>query len=106
MILKRYEMKNCKSTRIPLATGTKLVKACISDRLIDRHMYQSIVGSQMYAMLATRSDLTHSIQQISQHCQKPTIFHLKAAKQGLRYLNEIRETGIIYHKKQGLRLKA
>ena len=57
-------------------------------------------------MLATRSDLTHSIQQISQHCQKPTIFHLKAAKQGLRYLNGMRETGITYHDKQGLKLKA
>ncbi len=59
MILKRYEMQNSKATKIPPATDTKLVKASISDRLIDRHMYQSIVGSQMYTMLATRPDLAY-----------------------------------------------
>ena len=105
MILERYEMQDSKSTRVPLATGTKLVKASISDRLIDRHMYQSIVGSQMYAMLATRPDLAYSIQQISQHSQKPTSTHEKAAKQGLRYLSGTAEEGITYDGKKGLKLE-
>jgi len=105
MILERYEMEDCKSTRIPLATGTKLVKATTSDRLTDRHMYQSIVGSQMYAMLATRPDLAYSIQQISQHSQKPTSIHEKAARQGLRYLGGTSQEGITYDGKEGLKLK-
>src|SRR5579859_5279262 len=105
-LLERYNMQDSNSARVPLSQGTKLTKATISDTLTDISEYQSIVGSQMYAMLATRPDLAYSIQQISQHCQKPTIFHLTAAQQGLRYLNGTRETGITYHGKQGLRLKA
>ena len=106
IILERYNMQDSNSVRIPLSQGTKLTRAAISDTLTDISEYQSIVGSQMYAMLATRPDLAHSIQQISQHCQKPTISHLKAARQGLRYLSGTRETGITYHGKQGLRLEA
>jgi len=105
-LLERYDMQDSNPTRIPLSQGAKLTKAVISDTLTDSSEYQSIVGSQMYAMLATRPDLAHSIQQISQHNQKPTISHLKAARQGLRYLNGTRETGITYHGDQGLKLEA
>jgi len=68
--------------------------------------YQSIVGSQMYAMLATRPDLAQSIQQISQYSQKPTMTHLKAARQGLRYLKGTIDQGITYDGKKGLVFKA
>jgi hypothetical protein len=105
-LLERYNMQDSNPARVPLSQGTKLTKAAISDTLTNSSEYQSIVGSQMYAMLATRPDLAHSIQQISQHSQKPTVSHLKAASQGLRYLNGTRETGIIYHGKQGLKLEA
>lgn len=105
MILECYEMQDSKSTRIPLATGTKLVKASVSDCLIDKYMYQSIVGGQMYAMLATRPDLAYSIQQISQHSQKPRATHEKTVKQGLRYLSGTAEEGITYEGKEGLKLE-
>ena len=59
----------------------------------------------MYAMLAIRPDLTQSIQQISQFSQKPTRAHEKAAKQGLRYLNETIDKGITYNGNLGMRLK-
>ena len=105
-LLERYKMQDSNPARVPLSQGTKLTKAAISDTLTDSSEYQSIVGSQMYAMLATRPDLAHSIQQISQHSQKPTVPHLKAASQGLRDLNGTRETGITYHGRQGLKLEA
>src|SRR5438046_10304293 len=98
-------MQNSKPAKTPLATGAKLIKASISDILIDLHDYQSMVGSQMYAMLATRPDLAQSIQQISQFAQKPTTIHEKAAKQGLRYLKGTVNEGITYNGNLGLKLK-
>ena len=68
---------------VPLSPGTMLTKATITDHLADPTEYMSIVGSQMYAMIATRPDLAPSIQQISQHNQKPTMTHLKTARQDL-----------------------
>src|SRR5947207_14224122 len=79
---------------VPLSPGTKLMKPTITDRLADPS--ECIVGSQMYAMITTRPDLAQSIQQISQHNQKPTMTYLNATRQGLRYLNGIRDQWFTY----------
>ena len=105
MILERYGMQNSNPAKTPLSAGTKLVKAEVDDVLTDSTQFQSIVGSQMYAMQGTRPDLAQSIQQISQFSSKPTIAHLKAAKQGLRYLNGTVSEGITYDGNKGLRLE-
>ena len=104
-ILERYSMHNSKSANVPLSTGTKLTKATIADVLTEQKEYQSILGSQMYAILCTRPDLAQSIQQISQFSMKPTKMHEKAAKQGLRYLNGTVNEGITFNGNLGLRLK-
>src|SRR5437773_2960768 len=98
-------MQDSKSASAPLSAGTKLIEATIIDILTDERDYQSIVGSQMYAMLGTRPDLAQSIQQISQYCQKPTKTHEKSAKQGLRYLKGMMNEGITYNGNLGLKLK-
>src|SRR5271169_2832613 len=85
--------------------GVKLAKATTADVLTEQKEYQSILGSQMYAMLATRPDLAQSIQQISQFSTKPTKMHEKAAKQGLRYLNGTINEGITFNGNLGLELK-
>jgi hypothetical protein len=104
-ILERYGMQNSKPASTPLSTSARLIKATIMDVLAEQKDYQSIVGSLMYAMLATRPDLAQSIQQISQFSQKPTRTHEKAAKQGLRYLNGTIDEGITYNGNLGMRLK-
>ena len=105
-ILERYGMQNSKPTSTPLSTSARLVKATIMDVLAEQKEYQSIVGSLMYAMLATRPDLAQSIQQISQFSQNPSKTHEKAAKQALRYINGTIDEGITYNGNLGLRLKA
>jgi len=64
-----------------------------------------MVGSLMYAMLATRPDLAQTIQQISQFSQKPTRNHEKAVKHALRYLNRTINQGITYNGNLGMRLE-
>ena len=102
-ILERFEMQDSKPANVPLPSSIKLTKATIHDTLTDQTEYQSLLGSQMYAMLATRPDLAQSIQQISQYSSKPTTAHQKAAKQGLRYLNGTVEDGITYNGNLGLK---
>ena len=82
-------MQNSKPASTSLSVSARLVKATITNTLAEQKEYQSIVDSLMYAMLATRSDLAQSIQQISQFSQKPTKTHENVAKQGLRYINEM-----------------
>src|SRR5437667_6018079 len=104
-ILERYGMQNSKPASVPLSTGTRLVKATTMDVLTDQKEYQSIIGSLMYAMLATRPDLAQSIQQISQFSQMPTTTHEKAVKQAFRYINGTVDEGITYNGNLGLKLE-
>src|SRR5271169_5461912 len=103
-ILNRYGMQDSKPTNPPLPSGARLAKAATTDVLTDRKDYQSIVGSIMYGMLATRPDLAQCIQQISQFSQTPTRTHEKAAKHTLRYLNGTMDEGITYNGNLGMKL--
>jgi hypothetical protein len=104
-ILERYSMQNSKPASTPLSSSARLTKGTTADTLADQKEYQSMVGSLMYAMLATRPDLAQCIQQISQFSQMPTRTHEKAAKQALRYLNGTIDQGITYNGNLGMRLE-
>src|SRR5579859_5753102 len=69
-ILERYGMENSKSANTRLSSSTRLTKATVTEVLADQKEYQSMVGSLMYAMLATRPDLAQTIQQISQFSRR------------------------------------
>ena len=76
-----------------------------TESLAEQKEYQSMVGSLMYAMLATRPDLAQSIQQTSQFSQKLMTIHEKAVKQALRYVNGTIDQGITYNGNLGMKLK-
>jgi len=48
--------------------------------------YQQDVGSLMYAMLCTWSDLAYPISMVSQHMANPSLEHWIAVKHIFRYL--------------------
>jgi len=101
MILKRFNMENSNPVSTPIATGTKLIKATADDEIIETKGYQSLVGSQMYAMLCTRADLAFAISQISQFGAAPTSTHESVAKRVMRYLNGTSDLGITFDGKVG-----
>src|SRR5271155_5336503 len=104
-ILERFGMQDSKPASTPLSNGARLTKATMADVLTDQKEYQSMVGSIMYAMLATRPDLAQSIQQISQFSQMPTTTHEKAAKQAFRYINGTVDEGITFNGNLGMNLE-
>ena len=65
--------------------------------------YQSAVGSLMYAMLATRPDLTYTISTLSQFATSPDESHWKALKRCFRYLKATKDLGLVYglHNEKG-----
>src|SRR5271154_6302317 len=104
-ILERFGMQDSKPASTPLSTGARLTKATVTDTLIDQKEYQSMIGSIMYAMLATRPDLAQSIQQTSQFSQTPTTTHEKAVKQAFRYINGTVDEGITFNGNLGMKLE-
>jgi len=96
MILQRFDLENSKPVNTPIATGTKLLKATENDEVIDAKPYQSMVGSQMYAMLCTRPDIAFAVSQVSQFNASPTSTHEVTAKRIFRYLKGSMDLGIEY----------
>ena len=91
-VLQRFNIdKDTKSVSISLAPHFKL-KATISPRTIEeceymtRVSYASAVGSLMYAMMCTRSDLSQAISMISRYMHDPGRGYWEAVKWFLRTL--------------------
>lgn len=98
-VLARFQMDQCHPASTPFPPGMDLVKNAepISDADPDyvRH-YQSIVGSLMYAMLATRPDIAFAVTKLSQFGSNPDESHLKAAKHVLHYLAGSKDLVLTY----------
>lgn len=62
----------------------------------DYHLYQSMVGSIMYAMTRTRPDLGYSVSVLSKRLAQPQKSYLAMAKQTLRYLKQTKNLQISY----------
>ena len=87
-VLKSFNMTDCKPIKIPIQPGIIAVKAPggFTCNTADSKLYQRIVGCCMYLMTQTRVDISFTVQWLSRHLSQPSITHLNAAKNLLRYL--------------------
>ena len=58
--------------------------------------YAPAVGSLMYAMVATRPDISHAVGVISRFMHNPDRSHWNAVKHVLRYLADTKDHGILF----------
>jgi Reverse transcriptase (RNA-dependent DNA polymerase) len=90
-VLERYRMSDCKPASTPFPAGYKPVKVMdepTNDELkeMDDKPYINLVGSLMYAMVATRPDLAFAVGALGKFSAKPRLQHWNAAKHVLRYV--------------------
>ena len=64
-ILERFQMMNAKSMTTSMTIDIKLYKSNENDEILNSTYYQSIIDSQMYEMLCTRSNIAFAISQLS-----------------------------------------
>jgi len=74
-IFKRFHMDNCNAIELPLDPKTKLKKDVNKDNEMVKVPYQQVVGSLMYAMLCTWSNLAYPISMVNQHKANPSLKH-------------------------------
>ena len=95
-ILERFGMGNCNPVNTPIEVSSTLKKETDDETLCDQKLYQSIIGSLMYAATATRPDIAYATHFLGQFSSKPTETHLSAAKRVLRYLKGTITHGLTY----------
>ena len=66
----------------------------------DIKLFQSIIGSLMYAMIQTRPDIAFAVCFLSRFLSNLTTAHIQAAYRVLRYLRHTKTLGVTYHGKE------
>ena len=67
-ILRRFGMDGAKIQHTPMIAGQKLMEAKPGEERADVGLYQSMLGSAMYAMVATRPDLAYALSTLARLC--------------------------------------
>jgi ATP-binding cassette subfamily B (MDR/TAP) protein 1 len=68
-------MEDCKAIGVPLDPKTKLKKNVNKDVKMVKVPYEQAMGSLMYAMLCTSSDLAYPINVVNQHMANLSLEH-------------------------------
>ena len=97
-MLEKYKQTEAKPVSTPADLNVKLQKEDGFSRPVDATSYQSMVGSLLYAAIATRPDIAQAVGVVSKFCANPTQNHLTAAKRILRYLKATAYLGLSYKK--------
>ena len=79
-LLERYGLSQAKLSTTPADTKVKLVKDDGVSKLIDPICYQLMVGSLLYAAIATRPNIVQAVGAVSKFKSCPTEAHLTAVK--------------------------
>jgi len=85
-ILRKFKFEEAKPVSTPADPNVKLCKDDGVSKPVDSTMYQSMVGSLLYASIATRPDISQAVAAVSKYNSKPSEAHLTAVKRILRYL--------------------
>jgi hypothetical protein len=93
-VLMQFGMPKCNSTKLSMDPGSKL-DADKGGKPVDTTEYRKMTGCLRY-LLHTRPDLSFSVGVASRFMEKPTVMHVKAVKQILRYLHGSVEFGLVY----------
>jgi hypothetical protein len=102
-ILDRFEMKECKGSKVPMEKNFTVDR---NEATNEKIPYRELVGSLMYISLGSRPDITFTVSYLSQFLDKPTESLWKAGKKVIRYLKETRSFGLVYNKKENLGINA
>ncbi|XP_046856233.1 secreted RxLR effector protein 161-like [Xenia sp. Carnegie-2017] len=78
--------------------SVKLVKEDGHSKSVDASRYQSMVGSLIYAAIATRPDITQAVTTLAKFNTAPNEAHLTAVKRIFRYLKGTCKLSLQYQK--------
>jgi len=84
-ILEWHGMADCKPAKTPMVANQQL--PMLTEAEVNITDYQRCIGSLMYLMICTHSDIAYSVGVLSQHIACPGKTHMQAVKRIFRYLH-------------------
>ena len=87
-LIDKYGLTHANVVSTPSDPNVTLMKNDGISNPCDKSLYQSLVGSLLYAAQATRPDIQYAVSAVAKYCSAPDQSHLTAAKRILRYLKK------------------
>ena len=102
-VLKDFRMQRSKPVSTPLVTHfTNFQKLCqhsLRKKRSTSHVpYSSVVGSMMYAIVCTHSNISHAVSVVNEYMINLGKEHWQAVKWILQYLRGTTDVGLVYGK--------
>jgi hypothetical protein len=106
-ILNRFNMQDSKKDFLPMSHGITLSKKqCPTDLDEQERMraipYASAIGSIMYAMICTCSDVSYALSVMSRYQSNYGEAHWTSVKNILKYLKRTKEAFLVFGGEEGL----
>ena len=95
-LLQRFKMDNSNPVDTPADPGTKLKKADENEKMCEKDVYQSAVGTLLYLSTRTRPDIAYAVGSVARYSANPSSQHWSAVKRIMRYLRGSAEFGVMY----------
>ena len=103
-MLVKYGLIEAKTSSTPADLSVKVDKYDGVSNGVDPIKYQSLVGSLLYATIATCPDIAQAVGVVSKFNSRPSSAHLTAAKQTSQYLRGTADLALKYRKSEDGRL--
>ena len=95
-VLEKFGMANSHSVATSMTEHiSKSPLEYLSDPELKK-AYQAAVGSLIYAMTETRSDIAHAVSEVSQFAANPEASHLEVVKRIFRYINSTQDLSLVF----------
>ena len=73
--LNYFNLKEAKPALLPLTDRNMLTTALPDEPQTDQSLYQQATGRRMWLTNSTRFDIAYAVEQLSPHCNMPTVRH-------------------------------
>ena len=95
-LLSRFKMDESKPAETPVDFNSKLIKTKEEEKLCNKEIYQSAIGSLLYLSTRTRPDISFAVGNAARYCAQPSDSHWSAVKRIMRYLKGTLKLGLLY----------
>ena len=94
-------MENCTPIATPYDGYVSISPATADEERVDQQLYSLMVGSLMWAVVATQFDIAWISNRLSQYCVDPVVRHRNAVIRVLRYIARTLQLGVVLGGTQG-----
>jgi hypothetical protein len=95
-MLYKFDMAKCNPVKTPCEKSIQLHKRLPDEEPANDELYRQIIGSLMFLAQYTRPDIAYAVSALSQFNKDPSIFHFRAAKHLIHYIQVTKNLSIIF----------